>query len=445
MSSTGCALLTLPFSDCSPRDLSRPGGPWNYDRDSRPDFDRSERDRPHPWDNDRHRDADRPNPWDMRKSVDSRRPTVMSSVTRPGDRDHDGHESSRGLKRGGADDEKDDESKNTKRRKFEEDGGKSKDRAEHEKIESESLRKVQDDYEADDGADMHYRDDGRSGRRVPQVSSVVTRNSDDSRRERRREVRPERQEKPNVPISENTEIKQRNRKMFGALLGHLQKAKKEEEKILLTPTMQKRAEIEEKVEVLARESGELLRRKLAEEMREERRKNLEQIRLVRTRYTLQLMVMFCSARALTAVFRQQAALHLLAVARIETQRKSLSGFIRTVATPEIFWRPVRPDEAKVQPLLTRTQEQLQATADATRERVEAERAADIEAEAAAQAQRQAARESGLHVEEEEEEQHESQHGGLSGPPEPSPAAPQREQAVEEVDEEEGAVDVEIAF
>jgi hypothetical protein len=144
-------------------------------------------------------------------------------------------------------------------------------------------------------------------------------------------------------------------------------------------------------------------------------------------------------------YRQQAALHLLAVARIETQRKSLSGFIRTVATPEIFWRPVRPDEAKVQPLLTRTQEQLQATADATRERVEAERAADIEAEAAAQAQRQAARESGLHVEEEEEEQHESQHGGLTGPPEPSPAAPQREQAVEEVDEEEGAVDVEIAF
>ena len=143
------------------------------------------------------------------------------------------------------------------------------------------------------------------------------------------------------------------------------------------------------------------------------------------------------------VYRQQAALHLLAVARIETQRKSLSGFIRTVATPEIFWRPVRPDEAKLQPLLARTQEQLQATADATRVRVEAERAADLEAEAAAQAQRQAARESGIHVDEEEEEHHhDAQQAGAPGPPEPPPAAPQ---AVAEVDEEEGAVDVEIAF
>lgn len=225
----------------------------------------------------------------MRKLPDGRKPSVLSSVTRPGDRDHDGHESSRGLKRGGGDDEKDDVSKQTKRRKFEEDGGKAKTNIETEKVESEAVRKEQDDYEADDGADLHDRDadDGyRSGRRVPQVSSVVTRSTDEGRREKRREVRSDRQEKPKVPISENTEIKQRNRKMFGALLGHLQKAKKEEEKILQTPTMQKRAEIEEKVEVIARESGEVLRRKLAEEMREERRKNLEQIRLVRSRYAM---------------------------------------------------------------------------------------------------------------------------------------------------------------
>ena len=199
-------------------------------------------------------------------------------MTKPGDH---GSESSRGLKRSSGDADREEESKQKKRRTFEEDAGRSKDA-----VESEKVRGGADDYEADDGADLHDRDadDGyRSSRRVSKLSSVVSRNTDDGRRERRREVRYDRQEKPKVPISENTEIKQRNRKMFGALLGHLQKAKKEEEQIVQTPTMQKRVELEEKVEVLARESGEVLRRKLAEEMREERRKNLEQIRLVRSR------------------------------------------------------------------------------------------------------------------------------------------------------------------
>lgn len=270
--------------ECRPRDLSRPGGPWIFDRDRNSrDFDRGghDRDRPHPWDTDRNRDHDRPHPWDVRKGSDGRKPAVLSSVTRAGD-SHD----NRGLKRSSGDG--DDEWKQSKRRVVEGEVAEKED-GEAERFEGDTKRK-DDDYEPDDGADLHDRDadDGRSdpyhrsGRRA-QLSSVVTRNVEDGRRERRRESRPER-EKPKVPLSENTEIKSRNRKMFGALLGHLQKAKKEEEKILQTPTMQKRVEIEEKVEVLARESGEVLRRKLTEEMREERRKNLEQIRMVRSRF-----------------------------------------------------------------------------------------------------------------------------------------------------------------
>ena len=130
---------------------------------------------------------------------------------------------------------------------------------------------------------------------------------------------------------------------------------------------------------------------------------------------------------------------------METQRKSLSGFIRTATKPEVFWRPLRPEEDKFQPLLSRTKEQLQTAADAARTRMEAERAADLEAEAAAQAQRQAAREMGVPHADEEEEAADHDHNHGAGVPEPSPAAPPREQAVEEVDEEEGPVDVEIAF
>jgi hypothetical protein len=39
--------------------------------------------------------------------------------------------------------------------------------------------------------------------------------------------------------------------MFGSLLGHLQKAKKEEEALISTPTMQKRAEMDVKAETKA--------------------------------------------------------------------------------------------------------------------------------------------------------------------------------------------------
>ncbi len=145
--------------------------------------------------------------------------------------------------------------------------------------------------------------------------------------------------------------------------------------------------------------------------------------------------------------RQQAALHLLAVTRIETQTKSLSAFIRTTATPEIFWRTVLPNEAKILPLLAKTKEQLHAVAEEVKARINAERAADIEAEAAMQAQRQAIRErTGGHAEEEEEERHdahEGSHAAAEGAA--AAAAPPKEQAVEEVDEEEGPVDVEIAF
>ncbi len=143
--------------------------------------------------------------------------------------------------------------------------------------------------------------------------------------------------------------------------------------------------------------------------------------------------------------RQQAALHLLAITRIDTQCKSLSSYIRTAATPEIFWRPVHPTEAKILPLLAKTQEQLRAAAAETKLRLNAERAADLEAEAAAQAQRQAIRERSGGHEEEEEEHHDAAHAAAETEATAAAATAPKEQAVEEVDEEEGPVDVEIAF
>ena len=304
----------LPIYVHRPRDSSlrsgdsqRPSGTganasWISDRDRRGDLERgagNDRDRPpHPWDRDRPRDPDRPHPWDVNRGnqshrMDQRR-KVQSAVSRPGFENDEAepHDSSRPVKRGGddRDDEHgEDEWKSNKRRAVERDGEGTE--AAREERRKEEPRRFQVADADEEGADLEERDEGDGGRGVRRerhvLSSVASahRDADPSERRGRRgqDLQAERPEKPKLPLAENTEVKARNRKMFGTLLGHLQKAKKDEEKILQTPVMLKRVEIEEKVEVLARESGEVLRKKLAEEARAERRKNLEHIREVQTR------------------------------------------------------------------------------------------------------------------------------------------------------------------
>lgn len=134
-------------------------------------------------------------------------------------------------------------------------------------------------------------------------------------------------------------MKNRNRKMFGNLLGHLQKAKKQVEEIQAAPKMQKRAEIEHVVEEKTKESTLLLREQAKLDMREERRKNLETIREIR--------------------IKQALALHQLSLARAESQFKGLSNFIRTKATPSIFWAPKGEFKGKCADQRAETKEALE--------------------------------------------------------------------------------------
>jgi len=102
------------------------------------------------------------------------------------------------------------------------------------------------------------------------------------------------------------EVKSRNKRMFGGLLGHLQKAKKEEEKISQSDAVQKRQEVQQAAEQKAAEMGQKIREQsraeqqaARENAREERSKNLTRIREIR--------------------IKQQEALHALAMVRGPTQ------------------------------------------------------------------------------------------------------------------------------
>ena len=176
--------------------------------------------------------------------------------------------------------------------------------------------------------------------------------------------------------------------MFGGLLGHLQKAKKEEETISKSESIKKRQELQEAAEHKAAEAERQLREQTRaqqqaarEKAREQRAENLARIRQIRS--------------------KQREALHALALVRGRTQVEKLGGYIRTKTRPHIFWLPKSEKTGitivthpAVNPLLEETRKCLEEELSTTHARIEAQRAEDIAADAARQAaweERQAAR------------------------------------------------------
>ena len=174
-------------------------------------------------------------------------------------------------------------------------------------------------------------------------------------------------------------VQQRNRRLFGGLLGHLKKAKQEEDTMAESEASRKRQALLEAAEMKAKEGEEQLReRRLAErreereKAREERAKNLTKIREIRT--------------------KQEEALHALALLRGPAHAALLGRYIRTESWPHIFWLPKTVKEGlteitnpKVEAQQERTRKKLEEEMEETRARLEAQRAEDLAAEEERQA------------------------------------------------------------
>jgi len=180
-------------------------------------------------------------------------------------------------------------------------------------------------------------------------------------------------------VTNKVAVKSRNKRMFGGLLGHLQKAKKEEETISQSDTIKKRLEVQQAAEQKAAEMGQKIREQsraeqqaARENAREERSKNLTRIREIR--------------------IKQQEALHALAMVRGPTQVALLSTYIRTKTKPYIFWLPKTEKKGintvlnpAVEALHEHTIKTLAEELVVTQKRIETQRAEDVAAEAVRQA------------------------------------------------------------
>ncbi|EKX49853.1 hypothetical protein GUITHDRAFT_135558 [Guillardia theta CCMP2712] len=312
------------------------------DRGDHRDFDRRDFRRDF-RDRDMDRDHDRaPHPWDAPKF------SVQSAVTRasegPRKRKRDYSEEEEEA----SDDEDREEGGGRRRRKR---GSEDKQEEDEEddynpKLRMDNPGRMREDFDDRDRArarpkrshdsnserhrdDKHDRDRDRDREKEKDREKEEAREKEDkdeenedgkSKKEKEKDDAKDGEKEIKTPRSaEKTDIRGRNRRMFGNLLGQLQKAKKQEEDISKSQIMQKRHELEVKVETKAKENSEKLKEEFKIQQREERRKNLEKIREIRS--------------------KQQEMLHQLSLMRAKKQSKLESRFIRTKSEPHIYWIP----------------------------------------------------------------------------------------------------------
>mmetsp|Transcript_16644 Transcript_16644/g.25032 ORF Transcript_16644/g.25032 Transcript_16644/m.25032 type:complete len:411 (+) Transcript_16644:16-1248(+) len=208
----------------------------------------------------------------------------------------------------------------------------------------------------DDDDDDETDDDGRDDRRSTKKRKLyIRKGSDDEEDEngrggekRRSEKKPsgissvavvaprEGRRKPDRSSQRGNADQKRNRRLFGFLMGHLGKAKKNLEKLRTTKQARKKKSMEEKAEarmVEVRQEARSYAKQKAEE------KRMEEIK----------------ARA--EILKKQRKQHLLLLQlRLGEHEKQLSKFIRTVKNPPIYWLPSKHNKA-TEELLEVMQEQ----------------------------------------------------------------------------------------
>ncbi|GAX80627.1 hypothetical protein CEUSTIGMA_g8062.t1 [Chlamydomonas eustigma] len=124
--------------------------------------------------------------------------------------------------------------------------------------------------------------------------------------------------------TEDTGMKKRNRRMFGSLLGTLQKFRDDDKKYQASEQAQRRVEIQRKAEERAKEESERLRRLAAEQRAAQRRSELDHLQEVSLKADMKL-------------------LEIIYAKKIQ-RKEQLNKFLATKTTPVLFWMPVESSE-----------------------------------------------------------------------------------------------------
>ncbi|XP_024393795.1 uncharacterized protein [Physcomitrium patens] len=140
-----------------------------------------------------------------------------------------------------------------------------------------------------------------------------------------------------LPKTSDPNVAKRNRRMFGALLGTLEKFRQEDKKLSGSESFQRRSEQLRKAEQKAQEESERLRQQEKEALAEKRRADL-------------------TLRAKLAAEAEVKQLELLFLQWAEHHTR-LASFIRTKAGPGIYYLPVKSCE-KTDNLLQEAQQEL---------------------------------------------------------------------------------------
>ncbi|KAJ7297245.1 hypothetical protein O6H91_Y070800 [Diphasiastrum complanatum] len=127
-----------------------------------------------------------------------------------------------------------------------------------------------------------------------------------------------------LPKVEDPSLAKRNRRMFGALLGTLERFRKEDRMMSSSEAFLRRSDTLRRAEQKAQEESERLRQQEREELAEKRKRDL-------------------TLRARLAAKAEEKQLELLFIQWTEHHSK-LSSFLKTKAEPCIFYLPAKPSD-----------------------------------------------------------------------------------------------------
>ncbi|CAM6089634.1 unnamed protein product [Calypogeia fissa] len=139
-----------------------------------------------------------------------------------------------------------------------------------------------------------------------------------------------------MPQVDDPSVAKRNRRMFGALLGTLEKFRQEDKKLSGTEAFMRRSTSQKRAEQRAQEESERLRQQEREQLAGKRKRDM-------------------ILRARLAAKAEEKQLEVLFIQWTEHQTK-LCSFLRTKAEPGIFWMPAKPSEETDKLLETRKED-----------------------------------------------------------------------------------------